>query len=331
MAATFVDRSLSYSSRVMAWYRRIQFETDSGGRRFSASNPQLVGTQSGRMSLKNLLQAIQATASAAQPPTRILVICHGSPTGPAIPLVSRVNRRDRRAHQMYLGMLSGRIALNGRPIDPLSDDTSANRAPTTQELANLLAPVNQTELDDIRQLMNAVQAMPIEYLDFRACNLATAQSTSQPTLQEIAHFFSIPNVCAPTVRDAYGPMQIETVSNTQVLSRRTSSMVNYPDLRQGHGREILVYMQRRGRRPLHVLAQDRDHVARWITQSFVAENLSGGVYQMAAGQVPSEINWHGFEAASGSRYHPSFIFPGMPEYSSNLVTHFEASLAATSP
>jgi hypothetical protein len=295
-----------------SWYRLVPYETDASGAAFPIGNLVTLRT----VSLLTLLESIAGLPDTTGRPDRLLLVAHAGSSGIGIPLVPGVTDDDHRADQLYLGMLAGRVALSGRPLNPLADDPAEARPPTDDELAHLLRPITAAQVHALRLAMQRVQDLHIPRLDIRACNIGG----SPPTLEQVARFFGIATACAPREPDAYGPCDVEVVANSQALSRQASGAVAYPD-----NRHPLAWLRLRGR-TAHAYARDRDSVRRWMTECFSAPIDQQRPFQatdahvtraLGSGGIPihgflaSEVNTH---APGAQQYAGGWIFPGMPDY-----------------
>jgi hypothetical protein len=306
MNATFILRD-----RAAPWYGIVPFETGYDGSAFPVG--EIYDQFNPGMSLLGLLQGITNHAHSLGTPERVLVVGHAAPTGLAIPLVPQVERRDRRADQLYLGMLSGRNTIAGVPIGQaaLLEEETGSQAPSDQQLAELLHPITLAQITALRQAMRDVQSLRIPYLDFRACNIGG----SEPTLRQIGHFFGAQFVCAPAEPDGFGDCVVDIVPSSQELSSRVRGCTPYPSRD-----EALVWM-RLSNLTLSAFAQRRADVARWINETFAA----GGVFQASDPLIDralgAGIPIHGFasDQIAGSvplaqEYGTGWFLPGTPVY-----------------
>ena len=305
MNATFILRD-----GASPWYEMVPYETAFDGGSFAIG--ELYNEFNPTLSLLRLLEELLDHSHRLGTPERLLLVCHAGPGGLAIPLVPGVERADRRADQLYLGMFSGRFTIAGTPLGQaaLMEEETGSQAATDQELARLLRPITLSQVTALREAMRAVQDLRITHLDIRACNVGGAEAT----MREVGHFFGAAMVCAPREPDGFGTCEVDIYAR-QALSQRIRGFTPYPT-----PDEPLVWM-RYSNRHLAAMAQRRDDVALWMAQTFAA----GGVFQptqpLIERALGAGIPIHGFASdqiaasvPSAQAYGAGWFLPGSDLY-----------------
>ena len=140
-----------------------------------------------KITLEGILDAVLASKS-----DEIVVVCHGSGDGLAIPVLP--GARSGSVQEVVQS-----LAID-QPGEENVDGMKLKTPAISDAKAAQVAMLSEAQVKALRAKMNAVRAMKLKHVAFRACNMGIRTET----MKAFRSFFGAASVSAPKEFDAYG-------------------------------------------------------------------------------------------------------------------------------
>lgn len=228
-----------------------------------------------------------------QRPEGVIIVSHGRDGGLSLRLDAHSSQA--RANHTALGVLSATSSqtLAGRTtIQPISD----------AEAAQILG-VSESTVRSLRDKMRQVQALGIEHVALRACNVGSYEDS----LLSVKRFFNCRSASAPTVRDTYATINPGHPTNDQrawLHWQRTNPIYWIDGTTPNRAAYAMVFNDTNHSFRTAFIADSTAAVTGWLAARFP---------NAGAANPRSSFPIHGFRDNRGAQFEP-IAFPNSDRY-----------------